>query len=302
MKNLDQIKRKIQQSGFQVKSEKVIKNGIQFLIKNCGYLRIYWRKDGQIKIDLSQIKSSCQQQLDDILNESEKKIFNFCIEDDLEIQKKILDNLPADPKMILPAIGSDESGKGDIFGPLVVAAVYIGKVEYDNFGNQLKDSKLLSDKKISDLANKIKSSCEYSIAIVEPKDLVNVENMNELLEDLHAHCIRNVLTKKKSFIAIYDDFGAKGLKEKLEICDDLTVLGFKKAEVNPAVAAASIIARAEFLSWIDNVSRQYDVKIPLGAGQRATEFAMNFLKNHGLKELERIAKMNFSNVRNLISK
>ncbi|WP_041083001.1 ribonuclease HIII [Thermotoga profunda] len=300
MKNLNQIKQKIQQSGLKIESEKIIQNGIQFRIKNCGHLRIYWRKDGQTTIDLSQIKSSCLQKLNDILNKLDERIFEM--QDDLEIQKKVLDNLPDDPKMILPAIGSDESGKGDIFGPLVVAAVYIGKVEYDNFGKKLKDSKLLSDKKISDLANRIKSSCEYSIAIVEPKDLVNVENMNELLEDLHAHCIRNVLTKKKSFIAIYDDFGAKGLKEKLEICDDLTVLGFKKAEVNPAVAAASIIARAEFLSWIDNVSRQYDVKIPLGAGQRATEFAMNFLKNHGLKELERIAKMNFSNVRNLISK
>ncbi len=294
MKDLEEIKQKLLSNGFEIDSEKIIHYGIQYRIKGCGYLRIYWRKDGQTTVDLSQIKSFCLQKLSDILNES-------LAENDLEIQKRILRNLPADPKLILPAIGSDEAGKGDTFGPLVVAAVYVGKNEYAELNKyQLKDSKSLSDKKVLYLADQIKSLCTYSVATVEPEDFAHIQNMNALLEELHARCIMDVINKKPSLIAVYDDFGAKNLKERLKDFYNLTVLGFVKAERNPAVAAASIVARAEFLSWINRVSDRYGVKIPLGSGEKATEFARDFLKRYGLEEFRKLAKVNFSNVRKLI--
>lgn len=298
----DEIEQKIRKHGFEVMSKKIIQNGIQISIKNCGHLRIYERKNGQITIDLSQIRPSCVAHLDEILNESNWKEMSGSLDDDLEIQRKVLSHLPMDPEMILPTIGSDEAGKGDIFGPIVVAAVYIGKVEYTKFSmNQLRDSKLLSDKKVLYLADQIKSLCDFSVKLVEPKDLVHFENINRLLEDLHAQCIRDVLKKRRSLIAIYDDFGAKNLKDKLSDFENLAIFGFKKAEKNPAVAAASIVARAEFLLWIDRVSKYYGTKIPLGAGQKAILFAKDFLKDHGQMELEKVAKVNFSNVQELLS-
>lgn len=302
MINLDQVKQSLQENDLEIESEKILQNGVQLRIRNCGCLRIYWRKDGRMTIDLSQIKLSCLPQLNDILTRADPEKINLSAENDLEIQRRILNHLPDDPTMILPAIGSDEAGKGDLFGPLVVAAVYVGKTEYGHLGKyQLKDSKLLSTKRVLCLADQIKSVCEYSLAVVEPKDFTGVENMNSLLEDLHARCINEVLGRKGSLIAIYDDFGAKNLKERLKNHSDLTVLGFKKAERNLAVAAASIVARGEFLSWIDRASSHYGKRIPLGAGQKAIEFAKDFLRDYGLKELEKIAKMNFSSLQDLIS-
>ncbi|HOJ87566.1 MAG TPA: hypothetical protein PLP64_05725 [Pseudothermotoga sp.] len=300
MKDLGSIKEVLRQNGYEIESEKVIQNGVQLRIKNCGHLRIYWRKDGQTTIDFSQINDLCITHLRNVLDQSECKLLESSM-DDLEIQRRVLENLPTDPRMILPAIGSDESGKGDIFGPVVVAAVYIGQAEYAKLNlSQLKDSKLLDDKKILYLSDQIRSLCDYSIAVVEPKDLTRAVNMNRLLEDLHARCISDLARKRKPVIAIYDDFGAKKLKEKLRGLGGLVVLGFVKAEVNAAVAAASIVARAEFLSWIEKASGHYGRKIPLGAGQKAIEFAKSFLKEYGLAEFEKLAKVNFSNVRKLI--
>ena len=67
--------------------------------------------------------------------------------------------------------GSDESGKGDFFGPLVVSAVVVD----DNTAVKLsaagvKDCKLLSDKKILELEDTIKSTVvDFSVLELKPK-------------------------------------------------------------------------------------------------------------------------------------
>ncbi|MGJ8454685.1 hypothetical protein ACSFC1_05200 [Pseudothermotoga sp. U03pept] len=301
MKDLEQIKEKLLKNGFEIESERLIQNGVQLRIKGCGCLRIYWRKSNDRTVDFSQIRSNCFPVLADVLAQVEDVKLSASFQNDLEAQRKLLQNLPADPKMYLPAIGSDESGKGDLFGPLVVAAVYLTLEQYQEIGaSELKDSKSLSKKKILYVNERIRSRCDHFISKVEPFE-IGSRNLNDLLEELHLHCIKHLLERSKSLVVVYDDFGARGIEEKLRVYPGVRVFGFKKGERNPAVAAASIVARAEFLNWIERTSEKYGRRIPLGAGQNTVEFARHFLADFGIKELEKIAKTNFSNLRRLLS-
>ncbi|MEJ5229264.1 MAG: hypothetical protein WHT65_04600 [Pseudothermotoga sp.] len=300
MKDLEQIKEKLLKNGFEIESERLIQNGVQLRIKGCGCLRIYWRKNNDRTIDFSQIRSNCFPALADLFAQVEDVKLTGSFQNDLEAQRKLLEKLPADPKMYLPAIGSDESGKGDLFGPLVVAAVYLTLDQYQEIGAELKDSKSLSKKKITYMSDRIRSRCDHFIAKVEPFEIES-RNLNDLLEGLHLRCIKILLERTKSLVVVYDDFGARNIEEELRAYPGVRAFGFRKGERNPAVAAASIVARAEFLNWVEMTSQKYSRKIPLGAGQNTVEFAKHFLADFGMEELRKIAKTNFSNLRKLLN-
>lgn len=206
-------------------------------------------------------------------------------------------------------IGVDESGKGDIFGPLVVAGVVVdsnSKLLLAKRG--VKDSKELSDSVILELASLIRDNCPVEVSVLLPQEYNDLykqfNNLNRLLAWGHAQIITNLSRKEKVTKAISDQFGDDTLlieALKRERCQ--TPLEQRThAEADIAVAAASIIARSEFVLAMQDYSAKSGLEIPLGASAtQVKEIGKQILRRWGEKGLERIAKMHFKTVQEILT-
>lgn len=199
-------------------------------------------------------------------------------------------------------IGTDESGKGDYFGPLVIAGVYAD----ENVKKELKklgviDSKKLNDVHIALLASKIKAICKYTIVVIgNPKYnelYLKVGNLNKLLAWGHARVIENILEETNCEIALSDQFGNPELIENALMSKGKKILLEQRprAEENVVVAAASILARNEFVERMKNLSEKYKIDFPKGASNSTVEVAKEFIKIYGKENLSAVAKLHFKN-------
>ncbi|MCK5332869.1 ribonuclease HIII, partial [Candidatus Parcubacteria bacterium] len=205
-----------------------------------------------------------------------------------------------------PIIGTDESGKGDYFGPLVCAGVYVDESTAKVLvACGVKDSKNLSDKRNREIAQKIAETCKGHYAIVEisPEkynELYNQfrkesKNLNTLLAWGHARAIEDVLSKVDCEIAIADQFADERfiIGKLQERGKKIKLIQMHKAEQNIAVAAASILARARFLDKLSKLSNEYGFNLPKGASPKVIMCAKKFVKTHGKESLQKVAKMHF---------
>lgn len=197
-------------------------------------------------------------------------------------------------------IGVDESGKGDFFGPLVIAGVLVDenstKVLIDA---GVKDCKKVDDKNINKLAAVVKNNCTFSVVTINPAKYnelyAKFKNLNKLLAWGHARVIENILEKKDCTFAISDKFGdEKLIKNALMNKGQGIHLEQKcKAESDIAVAAASIIARAQFLSIMCDLSQKYNIEIPKGASDRVITVAKDIKTRYSKDELRNAVKVHF---------
>ncbi|TES52134.1 ribonuclease HIII [Halalkalibacterium halodurans] len=162
-------------------------------------------------------------------------------------------------------IGTDESGKGDYFGPLVVAGVFVNSETYRKLKNMgVMDSKKLGDDQIKFLAGEIKKICPYSLVVIGNEKYnelyERIENLNKLLAWGHARTIENILQTVSCNFALSDKFGDEKFIKKalLEKGKEITLFQRTKAESNIAVAAASILARDEFVNRLHRLSIKYN--------------------------------------------
>ena len=204
-------------------------------------------------------------------------------------------------------IGTDEAGKGDYFGPLVVAAFSVGK------GNEprltelgVRDSKQLSDKKVTELSDKLKKTGHHSIVVIGPQKYnqlyQSIGNLNRLLAWGHARVIENMLEQVRSPEVLSDKFGddsyiTRALMEKGK---QVKLVQKEKAEENPVVAAASIIARAEFLLRLEKLSEQSGLELPKGASDKVDQAARRLVELKGKEYLETVAKLHFKNTERIL--
>ncbi len=204
--------------------------------------------------------------------------------------------------------GSDESGKGDFFGPLVVAAVAVDNAAAARLNAAgVKDCKLLTDKKILELETAIKEiALSYSVLELKPEiynlryEQVRQEggNLNRLLGYGHIAALSQVLREQpKCSGALIDQFTASDA-----VIRALTAKFFgvdfrqqPRAESNIAVAAASILARAQFLHRMEALSEQAGFILPKGGGTAATEAARQLLRQLGQDALRGYVKLHFAN-------
>ena len=209
-----------------------------------------------------------------------------------------------DPSRLQPRIGVDESGKGDFFGPLVVAGVYVSESaigELTELG--VKDSKAISsDKRIFEIAKGIRGTkgCLWSVVPIGNEAYnrlhVKMRNVNDILGWGHARVIENLLAKvpdcKK---AISDQFGNKRIIQNalMERGKKIELIQRHKAESDIAVAAASIIARDEFVRRLVTLSRELGVILPKGASAAVVEAGIELVKKHGTEVLSKAAKTHF---------
>ena len=197
-------------------------------------------------------------------------------------------------------IGTDESGKGDYFGPLVIAGVLVDENNIQIFKNlDVKDSKKLSDENIEKIARQIKAKRTFSIITINPAKYnqlyTKFKNLNNLLAWGHARAIENILEKKECKNAISDKFGNEKLIKDALMTQGKTINLEQRvrAEDDIAVAAASILARAEFVQRIKKLSNEYGINLPKGASGKIKEQARVFVQKYGFDALTNIAKLHF---------
>ncbi|HEV2121658.1 MAG TPA: ribonuclease HIII [Chloroflexota bacterium] len=207
-----------------------------------------------------------------------------------------------------PWIGSDESGKGDYFGPLVACAVWVDErilALLETLG--IRDSKRLSDAQNRRLAQEVRAVCgDRCGEVLVPPERYNAlyeqfrgegKNLNALLAWGHARAIETVLEHVSCENVIVDQFAdARYIRARLEARErtrHLNIVQLPRAEANTAVAAASVLARDRFLSWLDHAARQYGMAFPKGASSEVEAAARQFVSRHGPQALSSVAKLHF---------
>lgn len=214
-----------------------------------------------------------------------------------------------DPELLAPRLGVDESGKGDFFGPLCVAGVYVNASvvkAWQNLG--VRDSKhISSDRKIAEMADHIRKtpSCVFTVVPIGNEAYNRLYrkmgSVNTLLAWGHARVIENLMTQRHRMNplpvrAISDQFA----RDKSTVAKALMALGREleliqrhKAEADLAVAAASILARDEFVRRLNDLGKQFGMTLPKGASAAVDAAAKEFVARFGAEHLDKVAKTHF---------
>ena len=206
-------------------------------------------------------------------------------------------------------IGVDESGKGDYFGPLVIAGVLMKK-EIENYFLKIgvKDSKRLSDSVVGKIAEEIKAKTIHSIVSIQPLKYnqlyERIGNLNKLLAWGHSRVIENILEQEEVGYVIIDQFGKQEylLKALMKKGKKVELKQQHHAEQDIAVASASILARATFNKHFEVLSQKYKIKLLKGASQQVIQTARDFVKKYGKSELKQVAKLHFKTTLNVLNK
>lgn len=201
-------------------------------------------------------------------------------------------------------IGTDESGKGDYFGPLVVAGVFATKEDEKKLAELgVKDSKSNSDKKNMHIANEIKRilGCKkVSVVCIGPERYNSLytemgSNLNKVLGWGHARAIENLLNENKCDNAIADQFGDEGVINAALMQKGKTIklMQTPKAERDIVVAAASIVARAKFLEELYKLGDAIQETLSKGVNPAVEEIAKKLYEQGGEEKLRAFVKMHF---------
>lgn len=209
-----------------------------------------------------------------------------------------------EPDKFEPHFGIDESGKGDYFGPLVIAGAYTDST----IASRLIDAGIMDSKRVTSsarirkLAEIIRATpgCATTVVAIGPERYnsmhTSFKNLNRLLAWGHARAIENLAALRPDCPrTLSDQFArpeilARALKEK-----NLTIQLEQrtKGESDTAVAAASILARERFIDWMDKTSAASGLKLPLGASDAVVQAARELIAKHGPDVLGKVAKLHF---------
>ncbi len=234
-----------------------------------------------------------------------KEFIEFTIEPEIIGEAKLGYDEVHNPEMFQPHLGIDESGKGDFFGPLVIAGVYVdGDLPRQLLELGVKDSKqITSDKKALDLADAIKDLItldRFNVITLSPEkynDLyVKFANLNRLLAWGHATVIENLLTRWPACPrALSDKFAHESLIQRAlkEHGKKIVLQQRTKAESDIAVAAASILARAAFLTRLKYLGERVGVTLPKGASAQVKAVAKEIFRKSGAEGLKSVSKFHF---------
>ena len=209
-----------------------------------------------------------------------------------------------DPDASRPHMGIDESGKGDFFGPMVIAAAYADAPLVEEFRRlNVRDSKTItSDRKAEEMAGEIRRLLggRFALVAIGPRAYnrlyASMGSVNRILAWGHARAIENLLEKVPGCPrAVADQFGPeRQIKQALlQHGRTIELVQRHKAESDPAVAAASILARAGFLDALRRLGEQLGVAIPKGASEQVKQAAAKIVADQGPAVLLDAAKCHF---------
>ena len=208
----------------------------------------------------------------------------------------------------LSVIGSDETGTGDFFGPITVAACFV-PADKVALAHELgvKDSKLLTDDKMRKIAPDLKAAFPYSVLTLKNNKYNLVQrhgwSQGKMKALLHNQAIKHVLRKMapaKPDAILIDQFAERGIyynhiKGEEEIIRENVLFSTKAEGLHVSVACASIIARVAFLEEMDLLSAEVGINLPKGAGKVVDEVAAKIILKHGEEYLKSLTKVHFAN-------
>ena len=209
-------------------------------------------------------------------------------------------------------IGSDEVGVGDFLLPIIVVAAFVRGRDLkmlEEFG--VKDSKKLTDEKIREIAPLLLKKFFVSRLTLSNEKynelIAKGENLNSIKAKMHNRALLNMFKKFPDTRNIFvDQFVAESkyfayLNDPNEQKVINIVFKTKGESYYPCVALASVIARYAFLLERDELNKKYKTKIPFGASNKVNDFAKKFVAKYGVDELNKIAKINFANYREILN-
>ncbi|WP_203333176.1 ribonuclease HIII [Planococcus beigongshangi] len=209
----------------------------------------------------------------------------------------------------LSVLGSDETGTGDFFGPITVAACYVpadGVTLAHELG--VKDSKLLNDDYMRTIAPDLRSAFEHSVLTLKNEKYNKVQaqgwSQGKIKALLHNQALKHVLRKMdpvKPDAILIDQFAERGIyykhiKDEKEIIRENVLFSTKAEGLHVSVACASIIARVAFLEEMDRMSAEVGMTLPKGAGKIVDEVAARIILKYGEEYLGRVTKRHFANM------
>lgn len=208
------------------------------------------------------------------------------------------------PEMFDPHFGVDESGKGDFFGPLVIAGVYADRgVARKLIDGGTQDSKrITSDARIRTLADAIRKNSMglFEVVLIGPAKYNELYekfgNLNRLLAWGHARVIENLLAKKPDCPrSLSDQFADARLIEQslFRHGRNIDIQQRPRAESDIAVAAASILAREAFINWLDREGKKLGVRLDRGVSPVVKAAAQKLVETRGPEILRQVAKVHF---------
>ena len=238
-----------------------------------------------------------------------REFVEFVLEPEILKEAKLGYETILNPDLLLPRLGVDESGKGDFFGPMCVAGVYVNAAVIKRWEDAgIRDSKnISSDKKIGELAELIRETpgCVTSVVPIgnEAYNRMHTKlgSVNLILAWGHARVIENLLGQRQRMNpppvrAISDQFSrSKSTVERalMSLGKGIELIQRHKAEEDVAVAAASILARHEFVSRLAQLGKTFGVDLPKGASSATIEAGKRFVQAHGVEKLGAVAKLHF---------
>ncbi|WP_409370366.1 ribonuclease HIII [Lysinibacillus sp. 38-6] len=217
------------------------------------------------------------------------------------------DTLP-DGFASMSVLGSDETGTGDYFGPITVAAVYVpaSKIELINELG-VKDSKMLTDDYMRKIAPDLRAACTHSVLVLRNEKYNALQakgySQGKMKAMMHNKALGHTLTKmapEKPAHILIDQFAERGvyynyLKNEREVIREDVLFSTKAEQLHVAVATASILARAAFLKEMDRLSELAGVELQKGASSKVDALAARIWRGQGEEFLRSITKWHFAN-------
>lgn len=238
-----------------------------------------------------------------------REFIEFVLEPEILKEARLGYEAVLNPDLLLPRLGVDESGKGDFFGPLCIAGAYINESVVKAWKDSgIRDSKnISSDKRIRELAELIRKTpgCVTTVVPIGNESYnrlyLKMRSVNSILAWGHARVIENLMGLKYQMNpapvrAISDQFAANKetvAKALMSLGRQIELIQKHRAEEDMAVAAASILARHEFVTRLGRLEKQYEMTMPKGASAAVDAAAKQFVTKYGAESLTKVAKVHF---------
>lgn len=216
------------------------------------------------------------------------------------------------PDWFEPHAGLDESGKGDFFGPVIAATVIADRYAIELWIKAgVKDSKKIAESQIIKLDKLIRDTpgvsvrtCfsgmpKYNQMMARPG-----QNLNRLLAWLHATALTDALERKRVPWGLLDQFTEQPLVQRelaRKEVKDFELRMRTKAEEDPVVAAASVVARAEYVRQMHELSKKFGGPLQKGAGPLVKQQANEIIQKFGARALGDFAKLHFRTAYEVVS-